>query len=67
MQDMRDVTVDKLTDHLVDDVFEVFETQGEQACRNLLEFIGCDSSLIESTISILGGEYDDLVNHKENK
>tara|TARA_Y100001938_G_C7981676_1_gene374721 strand:- start:552 stop:746 length:195 start_codon:yes stop_codon:yes gene_type:complete len=64
---MKDIITDKLTDRLVDDVFKIFETQGEQACRNLLEFIGCDKNQIESTLNILNGKYDNLINNKENK
>ena len=57
---MNDVITDKLVDLLVEDAFDVFEKQGEQACRNLLKHAGISTDQIEPIINILGGKYDNL-------
>ena len=54
--DNKKLIIDKLTDLYTDDVFEVFDTQGEKACRNLLAFLGMNDNQIDITISILKGE-----------
>ncbi len=59
--DNNNLIIDKVTDLYTDNIFEVFSTQGEKACRNLLVFLGWNGNQIDITISILKGEWDYIV------
>jgi len=45
--------IEPLVDLITRDAIEIFNTQGEKACRNVLQFLGLTDRGIEATINDL--------------